>query len=160
MMEADFRVVMVCLNSMHMNMTEESSIEKRNQLFPHFGYLYPEGYDKLRKAGTDPSMVETALEATDGTGIYKKCYDKAKSFYENQDGDIKGHSSIEDVMYSENVRAYELAFEQQYHFGIFYAWVKLKEQEIRNIKWIASMIQLSGKEHIDETIIPIFEPRA
>jgi len=159
MMEADFRMVLICLNTLHSELSDESYSEKRNAMFPHFGYLYPEGYEKLRKAGTDATMVETALEATDKTGVYKKCYEKAKSFYEDGGGEAKSHSSIEDVMYTVNAKAYEMAFEQQYHFGIFYAWVKLKEQEIRNIRWIASMIQLGKKEAIDETVIPIFDPR-
>jgi len=54
---------------------------------------------------------------------------------------------------------YEMAFEQQYHFGIFYAWVKLREQEIRNIRWIADMVTLGNKDKIDNTIVQIFEPR-
>lgn len=67
--------------------------------------------------------------------------------------------SIEDLIYGENVRLYEMAFEQQYHFGVFYAWVKLREQEIRNIRWIANMVVLNRKERIDGTIVPIFQPR-
>eukprot|EP00971_Amphidinium_carterae_P102180 2022668-Amphidinium_carterae.1 len=30
----------------------------------------------------------------------------------------------------ENVGLYEMAFEQQYHYGVFYAWVKLREQDV------------------------------
>jgi len=54
---------------------------------------------------------------------------------------------------------FEYAFEQQYHFGVFYAWVKLREQEVRNIRWISDMITVQKKDRIDSTIVPIFLPR-
>jgi len=89
-----------------------------------------------------------------------------KSFYEiSEDGTAENtksgkHSqSIEDLVYTENCHMFEMAFEQQYHFGVFYAWVKLREQEIRNITWIANMIVLGTKDSIDSTIVPIFLPR-
>jgi V-type H+-transporting ATPase subunit d len=175
--EADFRVLLVALNSMNTPMVgSDAQRNDRNVLYPNFGYLYPEGTRKLREAWNDQT-VRTALEP------YPKhmaLYDSVKSFYDREGSTamdpqaiyqemrdqfeggksgMAGFQSIEDLVYAENVQMYEMSFEQQYHFGVFYSWVKLREQEIRNIRWISNMIVLKAKDHIDDTIVHIFQPR-
>jgi len=39
--------------------------------------------------------------------------------------------TLEDLFYEKDVQALEVAFEGQMHFAPFYAYVKLKQQEIR-----------------------------
>merc|ERR1711957_433938 len=127
-MEADFRVLLVTLNALNTNL----------------GYLYPEGTKELRKVWNE-TTVRAALEPYTK---YLQLFDQVKQFYD-ADGDgsgTKGFQSIEDLIYAENVQMYEMAFEQQYHFGIFYAWTKLREQEIRNVRWIANMVILNTKD--------------
>merc|ERR1712039_376822 len=158
-MEADFRVLSVTLNALNTDLSTESKLQDRNALYPSFGYLYPEGTKELRKVWN-----ETTVRATlEPYSKYLSLFDQVKQFYESEGGSgdmsAKGFQSIEDLIYAENVHMYEMAFEQQYHFGVFYAWVTLREQEIRNIRWIANMVILNTKEHIDDTIVPIFQPR-
>merc|ERR1712087_984024 len=149
-------VLLVTMNALNTNLSTESKLQDRNALYPSFGYLYPEGTKELRKVWNEVS-VRAALEYS---AKYLQLFDQCKSFYdkESSGGNATGQS-IEDVIYREYAQMYEMAFEQQYHFGVFYAWVKLREQEIRNIRWIANMVTLGSKDQIDNTIVQIFEPR-
>jgi len=156
-MEADFRVLLVTLNALNTPLGSAQKLQDRNALYPSFGYLYPEGTDKIRKAWNE-TTVRAALEPY---LQYLQLFDQVKSFYDKEKKDsttTRGAKSLEDLLYLENVKLYELAFEQQYHFGVFYAWVKLREQEIRNLEWIANMVLMNKKDHVDD-IVPIFQPR-
>jgi len=157
--EADFRILLVMFNSLNNKMSEDQNREERNALMPTFGYLYPEGYKALRQA-TNEGMISTALEPF---AEYKNLFNEVKEFYNKEknasgQNDLAGQS-IEDLIYKDNAQQYELAFEQQFHFGVFYAWVKLREQEIRNIRWICNMIALRTQDQIENRIVPIFQPR-
>jgi len=155
--EADFRVLLVTFNSLNTELSGDSKRQERNALFPTFGYLYPDGFKELRNAWNDQT-VRTAL---DPFPKYLKLYDDVKEFYnkEKTSQGLDNFFSLEDMIYKENALEYEMAFEQQFHFGVIYAWVKLREQEIRNIRWISNMIVLQKRDQIENTIVSIFEPR-
>lgn len=156
---ADFRVLSVTLNTINSSLNLKLQND-RNNMFPCFGYLYPEGTDRIRKCWND----ETVQAALEQYPLYYNLYEECKQFYlkdENAIGEKKivdnKIKSLEDLLYVKLVKLCETAFEQHCHFGIFYAWVKLKEQEIRNIVWISDMILMNRKDCID-SIVPIFEP--
>jgi len=50
--------------------------------------------------------------------------------------------SIDDVMFVEKSKKYSQAFENQFHYGVFFAYLKLKEQEIKNIVWLAELVSI------------------
>eukprot|EP00420_Gonyaulax_spinifera_P002065 CAMPEP_0197942776 /NCGR_PEP_ID=MMETSP1439-20131203/124580_1 /TAXON_ID=66791 /ORGANISM="Gonyaulax spinifera, Strain CCMP409" /LENGTH=391 /DNA_ID=CAMNT_0043566033 /DNA_START=90 /DNA_END=1261 /DNA_ORIENTATION=- len=129
-MEADFRVLLVTLNALNTNLSTEQKLQERNSLYPSFGYLYPEGTKELRKVWNE-TTIRAALDPP-SYAKYLQLFDQVKQFYdaESSEGGARsstvGVQSIEDLIYAENVHMYEMAFEQQYHFGVFYAWVKLR----------------------------------
>lgn len=97
--------------------------------------------------------------------MYRDLYDSVKATYDpesNQtraaDAKTRNNKSMEDMLFVETGKLYELAFDEQFHYGIFYAYAKLKEQECRNIGWICNMIVMGKREFADD-IIPVFAPR-
>jgi len=155
MVEADFKVLMITLNSLNTSLgNNQALLADRNALYPNFGYLYPEGTDKICKAWNQTTL-RAALEPYN---MYRELFDSVKMFYDKEVAKTdkqRNIKSMEDMLFSETVKLYEETFDQQFHFGVFYAWTKLKEQEIRNLGWICNMVLMSKKEHVDD-IVHIF----
>jgi V-type H+-transporting ATPase subunit d len=47
---------------------------------------------------------------------------------------------LDKLLYEEEVKRCCACFEQQFHYGVFYAYMKLREQEIRNIMWVSECV--------------------
>lgn len=124
--EADRRVISITVNSFGTGLTKE----ERARLFPAIGKLYPSGNNALARADD----VDQVKAVCDMVPEYKAFFDAPPGQEEAQ------LDHLEDKFSKEEVRINKILTIQQFNFSIFYAWTKLKEQEIRTLGWIAECI--------------------
>ncbi|KAJ1435257.1 V0 complex, c/d subunit of ATPase [Ochromonadaceae sp. CCMP2298] len=142
---ADRCAINITLNSFGTPLNDPVMREShRRGLYPSIGALYPEGTELLAAVDEDAKLVQ----ALSYYPVYRTIFERFLSASADE-------FSIDDEFYKHEVGLFELAFESQMHFGVFYAYVKLKEQEIRNLVWIAECILQRRKDQIGN-FIPIF----
>ncbi|KAI4170656.1 MAG: hypothetical protein LQ348_007071, partial [Seirophora lacunosa] len=149
--EADRRAINITLNSFG----TELSKQDRKKLYPEFGTLYPEGTLMLSRADD----VEGVGFAVSGNADYKAYFDQM-GMGSSGAGNMSGGSgsdgkSLEDLFYQKEMEISKLAFTKQFTHAPIYAWVKMREQEIRNITWIAECIAQNQKERIAQNVDPL-----
>ncbi|GBE84909.1 V0 complex, c/d subunit of ATPase [Sparassis latifolia] len=160
--EADRRAINITINSFGTGLSKES----RAKLFPTTGNLFPGGNNALARAD-DVEQVRAACEGVaeyraffdagagrpNGAGVYGES--TANLLGEFNEGDSGAAAELEDRFFAHEVYLNKLAFLQQFQYGVFYSYLKLKEQEIRSLTWIAECIAQDARDRIQD-FIPTF----
>ena len=141
---ADTNAINITLNSFGTPLNEPAMRSSdRKRLYPAVGHLYPAGTSML---------VDVADE--EELGRVLELFPQYSAIW-NVHANGQGDKSIDDCFYERDVEMLELAFESQMHYAVFYAYVKLKEQEIRNLVWISECILQQQKDEINK-FVPVF----
>lgn len=132
--EADRRAINISLNSIG----TELSKDERLALIPDFGTLYDTAAEQLARAD-DVEQVKQIVENNGGpqfSGLF----------------DNTNHKSVEDHFYKQEMELCKAAFTQQFTYSTIWAWMKAREQEVRNITWISECIAQNQKDRISNYI--------
>ena len=145
---ADTNAINITLNSFGTPLNEPAMrFSDRKRLYPAVGHLYPAGTAMLADVSDEEEL-----------GRVLELFPQYATIW-NIHVAGSGEKSIDDAFYERDVQILELAFENQMHFAVFYAYVKLKEQEIRNLVWITECILQGQKEEINK-FVPVFSHHA
>mmetsp|Transcript_9919 Transcript_9919/g.14516 ORF Transcript_9919/g.14516 Transcript_9919/m.14516 type:complete len:389 (-) Transcript_9919:170-1336(-) len=145
---ADTNAINITLNSFGTPLNEPAMrASDRARLYPSLGHLYPAGTAMLVNVSDEDELGRVLELFPQHSAIW------------NVHAAGGADKSIDDAFYERDVQQLELAFESQMHFACFYAYVKLKEQEIRNLVWISECILQQQKDEINK-FVPCFSSHA
>ncbi|XP_020814016.1 probable V-type proton ATPase subunit d 2 [Drosophila serrata] len=139
--EADRRAITIAVNALD----SEIRPPHRKKMFPTCGHLPQVALDHLAYA-TDAEKIRDVCNMYDGYGKLFDIFDR----------DTDGMITLEDRFLMLEAKKNASSFLQQYHFGIFYSFIKLKQLECRNIVWISECISQRQTDKVNYYIpIPL-----
>ena len=134
--EAGRRIVNITLNSLGTDLTKE----QRAALFPQVPNSLDAEIVHLLARADDAQAVATAL---DRSPVFRALFQRAADHPER---------SLEDEFFEHEVKLLREAFDQQFHYGVFYAYFRLREQEVRNLVWLAECIAQRQRAHLGKVV--------
>ncbi|XP_052868296.1 V-type proton ATPase subunit d-like [Anopheles cruzii] len=135
--EADRRAIILTINALDTVLPKQTCAG----LYPRCGRLHPDGLLALAKVN-DYAQAKAAASS---------CCVEYRSLFEGDELTGDGQS-LEDRFAAYEVKLHVRSFMQQFHFGVFYSYLRLREQEHRNIVWIAECIAQGRRKNMEQYI--------
>jgi len=161
---ADELSINIVLNSFDWALGKDNDKRTRDRqdLLPSFGRLYPQG---MRTHDDIKEMTLKDVKSVAELGKFLDSYKDYKDLWKiwapasgaDGDDDDETMGNFEDGWYHFKLELHETAFLGQCHYAPFYAFVKLKEQEVRNLNFISECIMHRKNDSIK--YIPVFSDR-
>lgn len=134
MTEADYMSILAVYNTMSWEKQEREKI--RSLIIPSCGYLYMDHYNELIHCDSVDTLNNKICKHYEA---YKRLLESVPDPTKLQE--IRPDSvTIEDVIFEQKTKKSILVFDEQANFGAFYAFMQLKEQEIKNIGWYCQLV--------------------
>lgn len=128
--EADRQALEITYNSFGKHLAMDVNRSQRQEMYCSFGKLYPEAtLGSFAKVGDEMSFGQALQPYSAYSDLWKRSQDEGIPFTQ--------------VLLEYQTKLMVRAYESQSHFACFYAFLKLKTQEERNLKWILSCIALN-----------------
>ncbi|XP_058061952.1 V-type proton ATPase subunit d-like [Anopheles bellator] len=135
--EADRRAIILTINALDTVLPKQTC----TNLYPRCGRLQPDGLLALATAN-DYGQVQAAASS---------CCIEYRELFEG-DEQMSHGQSLEDRFAAHEVKLHVRSFMRQFHFGVFYSYLRLREQEHRNIVWIAECIAQGRRKNMEQYI--------
>lgn len=153
--EADRRAIQIVYNSFTNGLAKpEKRDGERREIMCSFGKLYPE----LTHSNTGFVQVGDEKDVEGSIKQLGEKLEKYRDYYaiwlKSQQPDFQG--GLDQAFFQHEVKLMEWAFDGQSHFACFYAWLKLKERETENLRWIAECILNKLPAYNFQRVVPIF----
>lgn len=139
--ESDSRTIQIIANSLSFRDLRDARGREtyRTKFICNLGYLYPERFDRL-KAVTNGKELKEAIEFSSYDRVLAEVNLSAE---DNRHEAESSEQKLDEAMLAEASRKYSMAFENAFHMGAFYAYLKLKELEIKNVTWLSDLVSMN-----------------